>query len=228
MAKILLIEDNEGLAETIANWLSSEHYLLDVAHCGNDAFHFLDNFGYDLLILDWELPDTSGPAICQRYRKNGGACPIIFLTGRSDIDSKKFGLDSGADDYLTKPFEFPELSARVRALLRRLPDYRPEVVTTGSVSLQKDSLTATIHGQEVTLSKKEFAIFEFLLKNAGQQFDSNGLKTHVWPEDSSVTPATVRSAMRHLRRKITIEGHPCLIETIGSAGYMIKDQSASA
>jgi DNA-binding response OmpR family regulator len=223
MAKILLIEDNDALAETVSGWLRSEHHLLDVAHCGDDAFHFLDNFGYDLLILDWELPDTSGPAICQRYRHDGGTCPIIFLTGRSDIDSKKLGLDSGADDYLTKPFDFMELSARVRALLRRLPDYTPEVVTTGGISLQKDSLTANVHGQDVTLSKKEFAILEFLLKNANQQFDSNALKGHVWAEDSSVTAATVRSAMRHLRRKITVEGHPCPIETIGSAGYMIKD-----
>lgn len=225
MAKILLIEDNEALAATVENWLQSEHHLIDVAHSGDDAFHFLDNFGYDLLILDWELPDTTGPTICQRYRKNGGACPIIFLTGRSDIDSKKMGLDSGADDYLTKPFDFLELSARVRALLRRLPDYSPEVVTTGGISLQKDTLTASVHGTEVTLSKKEFAILEFLLKNANQQFDSNGLKVNVWPEDSSVTPATVRSCMRHLRRKITVEGHPCPIETVGPSGYMIKNPS---
>lgn len=225
MAKILLIEDNEALAETIEGWLQSEHHLLDVAHSGKDAVHFLENFGYDLLIMDWELPDTSGPTICQRYRKNGGTCPIIFLTGRSDIDSKKFGLDSGADDYLTKPFEFEELSARVRALLRRLPDYSPQVVSTGGITLHKDSLTAELHNQTISLSKKEFAILEFLLKNANQQFDSGSLKSHVWPEDSSITSATVRSCMRHLRRKITVEGHPCSIETVGAAGYMIKTES---
>src|SRR6516165_11681305 len=135
MAKILIIEDDANLALMLESFLLSQHYAVDIVSEGSEGLHQALYYPYDLIILDLGLPNTGGLEICREYRKSGGAAGIIMLTGKSHIKDKKAGLDTGADDYLTKPFEMEELAARVRALLRRPRDIKPDILTVRNISL---------------------------------------------------------------------------------------------
>ena len=134
MPKILLVEDDQQLAEKIATALKFDHYQVEVMHNGDDALDLLRKFAFDLIILDWNLPEKTGVEICQDFRTRGGATPILFLTGRGSILDKETGFMVGGDDYLTKPFHMKELAARIRALLRRPPVMEPESVSAGPSS----------------------------------------------------------------------------------------------
>src|SRR5690242_15662054 len=135
MPKLLVVEDDEELLRHISAWLSSEKYLVETANSGEDALQILGNFNFDVIILDWNLTGITGLEVCQKFRKSGGDTPIIFLTGESDIDHKELGLNSGADDYLTKPFNERELSARVKSLLRRSAGLLSNDLTVKGVTL---------------------------------------------------------------------------------------------
>lgn len=222
MAKILVVEDNEEFAGILATWLESQNYVVDTVHTGEDALQLLSSFNYDLLILDWELPGIQGIGVCEKYRRRGGTTPILFLTGKSDVGSKVTGLETGADDYLSKPFEFRELSARLRSLLRRPAGLVSNVLTIRGLSLHVDSHSAEIAGKEITLTPREFSLLEFLMRHPNHAYSSKALLDSVWPLDSALSEDTVRSCMRSLRKKITVDNEECIIKTLAGYGYIIE------
>src|SRR5258706_1536641 len=138
MPKILIVEDNTELADNVREWLLGEQYVVDCCADGVEALAYLDAYEYDAVVLDWTLPKMSGIEVCKQYRAQGGTTPVIMLTGRRTVDDKESGLDAGADDYLTKPFEVRELSARIRALLRRAAKVSGNVLKAGNLELDKE------------------------------------------------------------------------------------------
>jgi DNA-binding response OmpR family regulator len=222
MSKILLVEDNAAFAGVIVGWLESQNFVVDVAVSGEDALQLLANFSYDLLILDWELPGMPGISVCERFRKNGGTTPILFLTARTDYPSRVTGLDTGADDYLVKPFEFSELGARIRALLRRPAGLVPNVLTVPGLLLETESRTAVVANTRIPLSQRESALLEYLLRHPNRSFSSKDLLDAVWPLESAYSEDTVRSCIRALRKKITVDGCKCVIKTSNWSGYMVE------
>jgi DNA-binding response OmpR family regulator len=222
MAKILIIEDDQALLKPLARWLAADGYAVETASDGKDALQMLQQYQFDVIVLDWELPSMSGVEILREFRRNGGVTPVIFLTGQTDLQHKKEGLDSGADDYLTKPFESEELTARIRSLLRRPPSVISNVITVGNVSVQIGTQNVTVDGATVVLGKREFGVLEFLMRRQNKAFSSQELMEAVWPSDTDSSEDAVRACMRVLRKKITSQDGNCIIDTIHGAGYIIR------
>src|ERR1700733_7488016 len=167
MAKILLVEDEPDLAGAIKEWLTEEYHLIEVATTGEEALSKLAAAQYDIVLLDWLLPELSGVEVCRSYRSRGGAAPVIMLTAKKSLNSKEIGLDSGADDYITKPFQLRELSARIRAFLRR-PALSPvSLLKVDDIVLDRVTLTVTKSEQQLHLLPKEFALLEVLMRHQG-------------------------------------------------------------
>ncbi len=221
MAKILIVEDDRQLCDLIVDWLTGEGHVPEVVHKGAEGLERLRFYKYDLVILDWELPGLSGVEICREYRMIGGQAPVIMLTGKREVEEKEAGLDSGADDYLTKPFHFKELSARLRALLRRPAGVHRTVLTAGALSLDPSSRRVLLREQEVDLQPKEFALLEFLLRHPNQPFSSEAIVDRVWSSESDASPDTVRIHIMRLRKKIDEDGKESMIRTIHRVGYML-------
>ena len=219
MAKILLVEDDPEVCEVVTDWLVDEHYTVDVVNNGVEAIERLRFDKYDVLIFDWQLPDLTGIEICKKFRSKGGNTPVLMLTGKSEITDKETGLDAGADDYLTKPFHPRELSARVRALLRRSGDLKQNVLTCGDLELDPQGFKVTKGGKEVALLPKEFALLEFFLRHPNQVFSPEALLDRVWSAESEASPDTIRVHITKLRGKIDNEGQPSMIKTIHRQGY---------
>lgn len=224
MAKILLVEDDYELADRIVDWLEMENHTIELAHSGEDALQLLGNFSYDLVILDWGLPGINGIETCKTYRGRGGLAHVLFLTGRDDVESKAIGLDCGADDYLTKPFDVRELSARVRAMLRRPAGVLPTTLSVPGLSLETESRTAVLGTSRVLLTQKEYALLEYLMRHPNRTFSSKALLDAVWPSDSESSEDTVRSCMKNLRKKITPKGKDCVVKTIHGSGYIVESE----
>lgn len=224
MAKLLLVEDDEGLAKMIAEWLTHEHHTVEVVHDGTEGLERLLCSEYDVAILDWELPGTVGIDIAKNYRQNGGAAPIIMLTGKKKIDDKEIGLEVGADDYLTKPFNMRELSARIKALLRRSRDVASNVLTVGPLMLDLAKFRVTRSGVEISLLPREFALLEFFMRHPDETFSSDVLLTRVWHSESDATGEAVRTAIMRLRRKIDVSEGDSLIESIPRIGYRLRSK----
>lgn len=224
MAKILLVEDELDLAETVAEWLADEYYLVEIEGNGARALSRLTDSNYDLAIVDIMLPEFDGLQICRALREHGSAIPILMLTARTTIDSKEAGLDAGADDYLTKPFQLRELSARIRALLRR-PHTPPQtVLTVGDISLDRRSCTVTKSGQQIHLLPKEFSLLELFMRNVGQVMSIDELLDRVWGTDASIVPETVRTNIKTLRKKID-SSSGSYIHTVHGLGYKMEPLS---
>lgn len=221
MAKVLLVEDDPEVAQSLNAWLKIEKHSVELATTGADAMQLLDLFEYEIIILDWGLPDTTGPEILRTFRGKGGQTPAIILTGRSDLASKTAGLDSGADDYLTKPVELPELSARIRSRLRRPTGFQPDKTLIDNVSLDFDTRQVAVAGTPIRLTKKEFAVLEFLVKHADQTFGAKALRDKLWPSDSEVSEDNVRVCIQSLRKKIT-SNNVCILTTIPGSGYTVS------
>jgi DNA-binding response OmpR family regulator len=221
VSKILLAEDDERLSGMIRDWLGNEHHNVEAANNGTDAWEILQSSGFDMLILDWELPGLAGIEICAKYRKSGGMSPVLMLTGKSAIDDKEAGLDAGADDYLTKPFHFKELSARVRALLRRAPQVSMGALSCRGIALDLASFKVTRDGKPIELFPKEFALLEFFLRHPDQVFNLEALQQRIWPTDSESSPETLRVHIARLRSKIEVEGEPAILRTIHRRGYIL-------
>jgi DNA-binding response OmpR family regulator len=222
MPKLLLADDDKELVAGLSRFLTGQGYVVEVARNGGDAIQMLENFTFEVIILDWQLGDMSGTNVCKHFRGHGGKTPILMLTGLAGIDNKEEGLDSGADDYLTKPFEARELSARLRSLLRR-----PSLLTTTelkaqNVSLEVETRIASDGTNSVKLSQREAALLEFLLRHQNRNFLSAAIRDSVWPLDSEGSDDTVRTCMRTLRQKLTKIGHGDLIKTDLKSGYVIE------
>lgn len=222
MAKILLVDDDVKLCETLVDWFEHELHKVDCVHSGADGKDFLATYSYDVIILDWTLPDTTGIEICKDFRKNGGTTPILMLTGKGDIADKESGLDSGADDYLTKPFEVREVSARVRALVRRPSAVLKTVLTVGPLTLDPGTHQVTKNGAPLKLPPIEFALLEFLMRNANKVYKAKELLNHVWSAEQEAGPETVRTSVSRLRQQIDVPGQPSLIENMHGVGYRIR------
>ncbi|MBX9668393.1 MAG: response regulator transcription factor [Candidatus Obscuribacterales bacterium] len=221
MSRILVVDDDDQLSELITEWLTEEHFEVETATSGEQAEEMLNGRSYDLIVLDWELPDTTGIEILKQLRAAEKSTPILMLTGRDSISNKEQGLDSGADDYLTKPFHMKELTARIRALLRRVTPYS-NLLEAGNVSVDPKQRTVSVGGKPVELVHREFALLEYLLRHKGQIFSSTALIDSVWTAESDVGPETVRQCVKRLRQKIDTEGQESLIENVFKVGYRIR------
>jgi DNA-binding response OmpR family regulator len=224
MAKILVVEDERALSDVVLDYLGAQNYNADHVADGKEALDRLKFYSYDLVILDWNLPNMEGPDICKAFRASGGTTPILMLTGKRDIDDREYGLDSGADDYLTKPFHMKELGARVRALLRR-----PAAVVSKDLSARDITLDPTTHrvckgGQDLDILPKEFALLEFLLRHPRQVFSAEALIERVWPTDSEASSGTIRTYVNRLRSKIDTKGQDSLITTVHGIGYRLDPE----
>ena len=222
MSKILLVEDDQTVASPLIEWLESDGYTVEHSLNGEDALQLLDNFKYDLLVLDRGLPGINGAEVLRQYRAGGGKAPIIFLTGDNTLLSKTEGFDSGADDYVTKPFEPEELSARIRAILRRPATLVPDVLAVRNVQLDARTQKVTVDGEQLSLPKLEYAALEFLMRSPNRCYSSQELLAAVWRSDSECTEDAVRSCFKRLRKKLTDKAGNCIVSTIHGAGYTIE------
>jgi len=220
--KILLIEDEKKIASFIKRGLKENNYTVDVAYDGEKGFYLADINTYDLIILDVMLPDKDGISVCRDLRKLKIDTPVLMLTARNEVKDKVSGLDSGADDYLTKPFVFDELLARVRALSRRK---RSEKTTTLKVAdLVLDQLTrkVTRAGKEIILTSREYSLLEYLMLNASQVVTRTMISEHVWEDDFDTFTNVINVYVNYLRNKINDGYDKKLISSIRGVGYTIK------
>lgn len=222
MSKILVVEDDRDLAMALEDRLVREHYSVEVVHDGEEALTRLQCSDYDAVVLDWNLPKTSGIDILRELRKGGRLTPVLLLTARGDVQDKEQGLDSGADDYLTKPFEPREFSARVRSILRRNTQQTSNEVKAGPFVLDPVKFIAAKNGQELRLQPKEFALLELFMRHPNEVFSHDALLTRIWASDSDTSPDTVRVYVGTLRSKIDGDSEPSFIETVFRRGYRFK------
>jgi two-component system copper resistance phosphate regulon response regulator CusR len=219
--RILLVEDEPSAATMLAKGLREEAYAVDVAADGETALAQAFVNDYDLLVLDIVLPGKDGFKVCRELRANGLTVPVLMLTARDAVEDRIEGLDSGADDYLPKPFDFEELLARVRALLRRKPALYPEVITVGDLSVHTRARQVTRAGQSIDLTAKEFALLEYLVRRAGEVVGRADIAEHVWDESYDPFSKVIEVFIQRLRRKVD-EGHALkLIHTRRGEGYML-------
>ena len=220
MVKILLVEDDEPLAGSLKSELEHENYTVDMVHRGDDAIDFLSSTAYELVILDWNLPAHSGIEICQHIRGKALATAVLMLTANSGEKDKVAGLDCGADDYLTKPFSMPELSARVRALLRRPPAYTPnDRIAHGPYVLYPKKFIVEKLGERIPLQPQEFALLEFLFRHPNDLFSIEAILQRVWPTDSDASEQSLRGCIKRIRKKLN---DPDIIKNVHGVGYCLE------
>lgn len=222
MAKILLVEDDPALAAMVSEVLKRDGLAVEYTANGASAALKLKSEKFDLAILDWELPGMSGVEICSAARKQGLTLPILMLTSRVKPTDKELGLDTGADDYLTKPFDLRELSARVKALMRRPVSLHANELNAGDISISLQSATVYKNGEVVELMPAEYALLEFLLRNKGKAFSVEELLSHVWKADAEVTYSAVTTCIKRLRDKIDSEGRHSILKNVHGMGYLIE------
>ncbi|MGE5041806.1 MAG: response regulator transcription factor [Candidatus Levyibacteriota bacterium] len=220
--KVLIVEDEHRIANSIRLGLQQERYTVDVAYDGTTGFDLAVSEEYDIIILDRMLPGMEGVEIARKLREKSIHTPILILTAKSQLADKVEGLESGADDYLTKPFAFEELLARIRALIRRPAHISEEKLKVGDLTLDTKSYEVKRAGKQITLSQKEFALLEYLMRHPKQILNKDQIISHVWSYESDVLPNTVEVYIGYLRNKIDkpFKGG-ALIQTIRGFGYRL-------
>lgn len=218
MAHILIADDDAILAMNIEAWLTREQHIVDCASDGAQTWELLLRSSFDLLILDWNMPKLTGLEIVERFRNAGGMTPILILTGKNSIAEKEQGLEAGADDYLTKPFDFKELSARVRALLRRPPVITGQTLQAKDITIDLNTFKVTKSGHPVVLQPLEFAVLEYLVRHPNQVFSPDALLNKLW--DSEVSTDALYTCIRRLRKKIDPDA--TLIKNVPCVGYKVE------
>ena len=219
--RILVTEDEKDLAQALARGLRKQGYAADIAYDGEEALLLAEVNDYDLIILDLNLPKIDGVEVCRRIRASGSPIGILMLTARSSLDDRVNGLDQGADDYLVKPFHFPELLARVRAILRREGEPRHPILRTGDIVLDANAMKGYFRGSDIGFTTKEFAIMEYLMRNAGRVVSQEELLEHVWNEDANLFTQTVKVHIKNIRKKLAAVSADDLISTVKGRGYML-------
>lgn len=219
--RLLLVEDEPGAAKMLAQGLREQTYAVDVAADGEAALWQVHDNDYDLILLDVMLPRKDGFEVCRELRAQGVAVPVLMLTARDAVHDRIAGLDHGADDYLTKPFDFHELLARVRALLRRGPALLPDILRVADLAVDVRARRVNRAGRNIVLTAKEFALLEYLLRRAEQVVTRTEIATHVWEESFDPFSNLIEVYVQRLRRKLD-EGQTLkLIRTARGAGYVL-------
>jgi two-component system OmpR family response regulator len=228
MMRILIVEDEEHLARLIAEVLGSYGYTAETAHDGRSALTRSLVEPFDLLIVDWMLPDVDGIQVIRRLRAAEVGVPVLMLTARGQIEDRVEGLDAGADDYLPKPFAFPELLARVRALARRPPEKKTEekILTAGDVTLDPVRHEVRRGGERIDLTAKEFALLAALIQRPGQVYTRSVLLDAVWDGPGGAQTNSVDLYIHYLRKKLDRNGEPSRIRTVHGVGYTFEPRPA--
>jgi len=221
-----VIEDDPRLSQLLGKLLTEDRHVVELATSGEEGLELATD-GLDAIILDVGLPDISGLDVARRLRKRGSAVPILMLTARDAVSDRVRGLDAGADDYLTKPFAFEELAARIRALARRLPSPPSAVLSCGPLTLDDVRREVRVHGRPVDLSPREFALTECLMRHPDQVLTRDQLLDHAWPFGVAVTPNSVDAYIAFLRRKLGPDVAR-LIETVRGVGFRLARQGVTA
>jgi DNA-binding response OmpR family regulator len=224
--RILLVEDDRKAARLLTKGLHEEGFVVDFAGTGEAGEEMATVNDYDVIVLDWLLPGKDGLAVCGALRAAGNSTPILMLTARDTVADRVSGLTSGADDYLTKPFAFAELLARVRALLRRAGVARPVVLKVADVALDTIRRRVSRDGTSIALTPKEYAILEVLMRNAGEVVSRTRLTEAVWEQSADVVDNLVDVHLKNLRRKLELAGGPPLIHTVRGVGYRLGEEPA--
>lgn len=222
--RILVIEDEHRIANAIKTGLVQERYAVDVVYDGTEGFDLASTEEYDAIILDLMLPGMDGMAICKDLRNKHIHTPILILTAKGQIENRVEGLNAGADDYLTKPFSFEELLARIRALCRRPTKILDSTLHVADLSLNPTAFTVERAGQTIQLSNKEFSFLEYLMRHPGVVLTKDQLISHVWNYDADVLPNTIEVYIRNLRKKVDapFKHKKPLIQTIRGFGYKLE------
>lgn len=221
--RILVVEDEHRIANSIKKGLEQERYAVDVAYTGTDGFDLASTEDYDLIVLDIMLPEMNGIEICKNLRKNKIHIPILMLTAKGQTEDKVQGLDAGADDYMTKPFSFDELLARIRALTRRQGTILNTILSVEDLCLDNKQYLVKRGSQVIKLSSKEFSLLEYLISHKNTIVTKDQIITHVWDYDADILPNTIEVYIKNLRNKIDksfINKKP-LIHTVRGFGYKI-------
>jgi DNA-binding response OmpR family regulator len=225
--RVLLVEDEPNAAHFIAKGLREQAYAVDVAADGGAALFQVGTTDYDAVILDVMLPIQDGLIVCRTIRETGSTVPILMVTARDAVEARIAGLDSGADDYLVKPFDFRELLARLRALIRRgRQPLLPERLTVGSLTLDTRSRRVRLRAREVALTAKEYALLEYLARRAGDVVSRADIAEHVWDDHYDPVSNVVDVYVQRLRRKLDLNGSESLIRTRRGEGYQLIDEAA--
>ena len=220
--RILLVEDDPSLHKLIQKRLTEAGYAVDSCYTGGDALDYLNAADYDCVVLDWMLPEKDGVSVLREYRRGGGAAPVLLLPAKDSVSDRVAGLDAGADDYLTKPFAFDELLARVRAMLRRGSDVKNTALTLDDLTMDTAAHTVERAGKDIHLTSREYALLEYLLRNKGLVVSRMQIADHVWNLDFDCDSNIVDVYIRYLRNKIDRGFDRPLIHTVRGMGYVMR------
>lgn len=222
--RILVVEDERKIARALATALKGEKHAVDITHDGDEAYAMAGAIEYDLILLDRMIPgEFDGLNLTKKLREEGNSTPILLLTALGEVSDKTEGLDAGADDYLAKPFALEELLARVRALLRRPKTKAENILRVADLSLNLNSHEVQRAGQKIELTNKEFALLEYLLRNAGMPVSKEQVISHVWDFDADILPNNIEVYISFLREKIDKPFENKLIKTVRGIGYKIDE-----
>jgi len=222
--RVLLVEDDSRIARFVAKGLREQSYAVDAVATGEAALYEAAVNTYDVVILDVMIPAPDGFGVCRELRKSGQRMPILMLTARDAVEDRISGLDSGADDYLTKPFEFGELLARLRALLRRTGELRPAQISVADLVVDTVGQRVTRGGKSISFTAKEYALIEFLARNEGRVVGRAEIAEHVWDEEFDPFSNLIEVYVNRVRRKIDAPPHKPLLQTRRGAGYILSQQ----
>ena len=223
--RILIVEDDQSLHRIIRRRLTEEGYAVDGCFDGEDALYYMESEVFDCVILDWMLPKKDGVIVLREFREHGFQTPVLMLTAKDSVTDRVEGLDAGADDYLTKPFAYDELSARVRALLRRNKELRKNKLQIADLVMDLPRHTVFRGEKEISLTVREYELLEYFLRNQGQVLTRSQIADHVWNYDFDYDSNVVDVYVRYLRNKID-KGYPYpLIHTIRGYGYVLRYES---
>ncbi|HQU71326.1 MAG: response regulator transcription factor [Calditrichaeota bacterium] len=221
--RLLLIEDEVSIANFLKEGLEEEFFAVDVAHNGPDGLEKALSNDYDLLLIDWMIPGFSGIEVMRRFRKSGGLTPVIMLTARDATQDAVFGLESGANDYIKKPFEFEELLARIRVQLRSVTE-ESSCLTCGPMEMNLGAHQFFYHGGEIELTPKEFALMEFLMRNKGQVCTRSRIIEKVWDIHFDADTSVIDVYINSLRKKLNATRENPIIRTVRGVGYLVKEE----
>src|SRR5580704_14365905 len=224
--RLLIVEDDPKLADFVARGLRAERFAVDIARDGLEGQRYLDSYQYDLLLLDLMLPGLSGSELLRQVRQTRPTLPVLVLTARDATEDKVTQFEAGADDYLTKPFDFAELVVRVKALLRRTPVERTDVLRIADLELNRLTQQVRRGSQRIDLTAKEYALLEYLMSSAGRVFSRTMILEHVWDQSFEGVTNIVDVYVRYLRRKVDDPYPLKLIHTVRGVGYCVREAEA--